>query len=392
MATVRKRKDAEGRLPYLVSWVDPAGKERKRSFRLRREADDFRKKIEYELSRGTYIEPVNAKITVNELADRWWPTTAGLKRSTRTRYAEYLANYVRPYWGDKVAVLIKKTDVSIWTSKITAGEAPGCNGTPRGAGTVRGAYRILSLILTFGVDDEVLPANVAIGAKKPAARRDPPVYLTQTEVFRLAVQSDDSSVIIYTKAYTGLRFGELSYLRVGDVDLRRRRLHVRSTASEVGGVYADEETTKTHTARWVPIPEFIAELLGPLVDGRDKSERLFTAPKGGPLRENNWRRRSFDPAIKHRVGCELTCAAEKRVFLGQMKELGFPTLTPHNLRDTAASLAVASGASVKAVQRMLGHKSAAMTLDVYSDLWDDDLDRVAERMQKRQPHPLPGTD
>ncbi|WP_344204500.1 tyrosine-type recombinase/integrase [Aeromicrobium alkaliterrae] len=50
------------------------------------------------------------------------------------------------------------------------------------------------------------------------------------------------------------------------------------------------------------------------------------------------------------------------------------------MRHTAASLAVASGATVKAVQRMLGHKSAAMTLDTYADLFDDDLDAVAAAM------------
>lgn len=52
-------------------------------------------------------------------------------------------------------------------------------------------------------------------------------------------------------------------------------------------------------------------------------------------------------------------------------------MTVRVLRDTAASLAVQAGANVKTIQRMLGHTSAAMTLDVYSDLFDDDLDAVA---------------
>ena len=55
-------------------------------------------------------------------------------------------------------------------------------------------------------------------------------------------------------------------------------------------------------------------------------------------------------------------------------------LTPHDFRHTAASLAVQAGANVKAVQRLLGHKSAAMTLDVYADLFDTDLDDVAEAL------------
>jgi site-specific recombinase XerD len=54
----------------------------------------------------------------------------------------------------------------------------------------------------------------------------------------------------------------------------------------------------------------------------------------------------------------------------------------HELRHTAASLAVSAGANVKAVQRMLGHASAAMTLDVYAGLFDDDLDGLADRMDE----------
>ena len=84
---------------------------------------------------------------------------------------------------------------------------------------------------------------------------------------------------------------------------------------------------------------------------------MFTSPEGGPLRINNFRTRCFDPAAAR---------------------AGLPGLTPHELRHTAASLAVSAGANVKAVQRLLGHASASMTLDVYSGLFDDDLEAVAD--------------
>jgi len=58
----------------------------------------------------------------------------------------------------------------------------------------------------------------------------------------------------------------------------------------------------------------------------------------------------------------------------------FPKITPHDLRHTAASIAISAGANPKAVQQMLGHASAAMTLDTYADLFEDDLDAVSERM------------
>jgi hypothetical protein len=77
------------------------------------------------------------------------------------------------------------------------------------------------------------------------------------------------------------------------------------------------------------------------------------------LRNTNFRPRVFDPA------------AERAGLVG---------VTPHELRHTAASLAVAAGANVKVVQQMLGHPSAAMTLDVYAGLFGDDLDALADRL------------
>jgi integrase len=95
------------------------------------------------------------------------------------------------------------------------------------------------------------------------------------------------------------------------------------------------------------------------VAGASSDDLVFTGARGGLLRNLNFRRDVFDPPA--------TAA-------------GLDGLTPHELRHTAASLAVASGASVKAIERMLGHASAAMTLDVYAGLFDDDLDGAADWM------------
>ncbi len=94
-------------------------------------------------------------------------------------------------------------------------------------------------------------------------------------------------------------------------------------------------------------------------------ELLFTGPQGGALRATNFVRRVFDPAV--------TAAG--------LRDLG---VTPHKLRHTAASLAIASGADINVVQTMLGHKSATMTLDVYGHLFPDRLDEVSEKMHKRR--------
>jgi integrase len=69
-------------------------------------------------------------------------------------------------------------------------------------------------------------------------------------------------------------------------------------------------------------------------------------------------------------------------FPAAVAKAGLPPLTPHSLRHTAVSLAVSAGANVNAVPRMLGHVSASMTLGVYSDWFDDDLDAVAGRLDE----------
>jgi len=159
-------------------------------------------------------------------------------------------------------------------------------------------------------------------------------------------------------AYTGIRWGEAAALRVGRVDLQRRRLSIDEATSEVRGEVVFG-TPKTHKRRDVPFPAFLNEPLTELMAGRGPDELLFTAPGGGVLRNTNFR---------------------SRVFTKAKADLGLGTLRIHDLRHTAATLAVAAGANVKVVQRMLGHASAAMTLDVYAGLFADDLDSVAERL------------
>jgi predicted enzyme related to lactoylglutathione lyase len=88
---------------------------------------------------------------------------------------------------------------------------------------------------------------------------------------------------------------------------------------------------------------------------------VFTNSAGGVLDNTNFRRNIWNPAAR---------------------SIGLDGFTPHDLRHTTASLAVSAGANVKALQRLLGHGSASMTLDVYSALFDSDLDAVAERLGK----------
>jgi integrase len=122
-------------------------------------------------------------------------------------------------------------------------------------------------------------------------------------------------------------------------------------------------TPKSNEQREVPIPQFLIEDLAEHVCGKNPDELVFTGVRsGGALRAAVFRRAGFDKAAD---------------------AIGVPGLHPHELRHTAASLAIASGANVKLVQQMLGHKSATVTLDQYGHLFGDDLDTIAERLDAR---------
>jgi integrase len=70
-------------------------------------------------------------------------------------------------------------------------------------------------------------------------------------------------------------------------------------------------------------------------------------------------------------------------FAGAVKRATVQPITPHDLRHTCASLSISAGVNVLALSRMLGHSSAKITLDIYADLFDTDLDAVAEALHSR---------
>jgi len=122
-----------------------------------------------------------------------------------------------------------------------------------------------------------------------------------------------------------------------------------------------EGSPKTHRHRELVLPAFVVALVANHAANKLPGDLLFPSHAGTILRANNFRRCSFDRAAR---------------------TVGVPGLTPRELRHSAASLVVSAGANVKAVQHMLGHASAAMTLDVYAGLFGDDLDVLAERLDR----------
>jgi integrase len=207
-----------------------------------------------------------------------------------------------------------------------------------------------------------MPRNPCAGVKLPKRQHPDRGYLTHAQVAALAGTVKRHREVVRFLAYTGLRWGEMAALRVQDVDMLRRRVNVSRSVTEAGRLIW--RTPKTGERRSVAFPAALADELSALMVGKGREDLVFTNTRGGVLRGTHFRADVFAPAVA-------TC---------QKTDESFPTITPHDLRHTAASLAVSAGANVKAVQRMLGHAKASMTLDVYADLFDEDLDGVAARL------------
>lgn len=180
---------------------------------------------------------------------------------------------------------------------------------------------------------------------------------------RLATEAKQHRTLVLVLAYCGVRWGEAIALRVRDIDFKRARLTVADNAVQLGVDHAEGET-KGKEIRWVPVPAFVLGELQERVKGKRGDALVFPHPDDPteylprPKSEDGW-------------------------FVGAVKRAKVQPITPHDLRHTCASLAVAAGANIMALARMLGHKDKAETLNTYADLFDDDLDRVAVAMDRR---------
>ncbi len=163
------------------------------------------------------------------------------------------------------------------------------------------------------------------------------------------------NVLVLTAAYTGLRWGELAGLKVKYLNLLRRSLLVEEALTDVKGQVSIGPVKTRASRRTVSLPPFIVELVAAHLARNPKSELVFTAAEGAPLRASNFRRRFWNPSVEASVGSPMRF---------------------HDLRHTHAALLIAENTNPKTIQVRLGHASIKTTLDTYGHLMES-LDEAA---------------
>lgn len=349
MGYIQRRDDRPKR--WLARYRGPDGRYHSKSFKRKVDAEKWLKLEESKVIKADWVDPAAGKVTYRAWSETWLVGLHSIKPKTRAGYESLLRSRVLPEFGQTELRRITTASVRSWVASMVE---EGLSAVPRRA------LQVLHASLQVAVDDGFIAKNPAAKVKAPRVEKRRQLFLTAFELGRLSDEAAPYDTLVWFLGWSGLRWGEAVALRAGRVE--GRRIRVEEAVTEVGGKL-EWGRPKTHETRTVIIPKLVAVRLEPILEEKDDDELVFTSPRGGPLRHSNFTRRYWNPAVERS---------------------GIPeNLVIHDLRDTAASLAISAGASIKAVQRMLGHASAAMTLDTYGSLFEEDLEVLADRLDQK---------
>jgi integrase len=344
---------------YRVRYRTPEGATRSKTFARKLDAENFRASLTVAVADGSFVDPREGRVTFGEYAAGW--LAAQPHRSTTAESVETILRvHILPTFGARRIGSVRTSEVQAWVAGLEL--APS---------TTTVVYGKLAAIFRAAVEDRVIarsPCTRRVRLPRHHGAEVVPMTPVQVRAMVEAVPARWRAFVVLL-AGAGLRPGEALGLTVDRVDFLRRTIRVDRQLVTVSGQPPHLGPPKTPSSvRTIPVPQQVLDALahhlerrtvpGGTVPERERAvsristDLLFTDAKGEPVRRNAlghmWRRAAT------RAGVE-----------------GF---TPHDLRHYAASVLIDQGASVKAVQRHLGHASATTTLDVYAHLWPDSED------------------
>lgn len=369
----RRRCTCDGRWQARIPDPDRPGTTHKveKTFRLKQEADAWVVSMLADQQQGVWVKPSQAERRFAEVVEAWkesWPNR--ISAGTASLYEGILAKHIDPRFETMPVGRIDRGTVQRWVNELTA--------VGLASGTVRNAYACLRNALNTAVRYGWIRSNPCTNIDLPRARRGEMLFLTADEVRLLAEKIDPHyRVLVYTAAYTGLRAGELLALRRQDVDLLRGVVHVRRALKDIDGRLEFGDVKTESSRRTVTLPASIRKLLtehlsSDLPGGTGPDALVFPSKTGKALRHRLFVRRHFRPAVAgwtDKDGMEHAGALPDK-----------PRLRFHDLRHSAASLAIHSGAHPLLVSKMLGHSNVEITLNRYSHLFPDVAEALAEKL------------
>jgi integrase len=345
MASIKRRPDGAWRARYR----DAERREHARHFGRKVDAQRWLDEVTAAVVTGQYVDPRAGQVTMAAFyagfAERQvWEAGTRAAMDLAMRSCDF---------ADTPIGALRRSHVEAWVKAMTVrGLAPGTIATR--VGNVRA-------VLRAAVRDRVITADPCEGVVLPRRRRTAAAMTipTPAEVGQLMAACDDVfRAGVALAAFAGLRLGEVCGAQVGDIGFLTRTLDVRRQVQRNGGRDVEVRPPKYGSERAVFIPDDLVTLLAQHVEqlpGTSPGRWLFPGEDGiRPLHQNSagyhWRR--------------------------ARGAAGLPTARFHHMRHFYASGLIAAGCDVVTVQRALGHRSAAVTLNTYAHLWVTAEDRT----------------
>jgi len=370
----RRRSGTVRKLPsgrWQARYLDPSGDRHNapNTFVTKTDALRWLASVETDVGRGDWHDPRAGDVPYREWSARWLAIKEPqLAHATVNLYRYLLRRHVVPRFGDTLVGRITAVEVQGWLAEL--------HSTDLSPNTVAKAFRVLRGSLDGAVDAGLLKHSPCTLKGAGTERHKEMKIATPEQVAAIAAAVGPRwEALVFCAAYGGLRWGELVGLTRADVDLESCKLRVVRKLGEVDGHLSYSAPKSAAGKRTVGIPSFVARSVAVHLDlyalpGADGL--VFPSVDGKFMRRSNFRRRVWLPATA---------------------EAGVTGLRFHDLRHTAATLAAASGTSLKALMARIGHASASAALR-YQHVIDGQDAEIVQYLERFGDHPLstPSTD
>jgi integrase len=427
----RKRVGRDGRPRYTAYYWDAKDRERSAgTFPNKKDADRAWQRAEAKVAEGRLGDPGRGRQTFQAYVEQVWLPGHQVEATTRQSYTYSIYKNLMPEFGAMRMIDVLPEHVRAWVARLSAEGV-----TPV---TIRYNKILLSAIFTTAMNDQVVFLHPCRGVKTPTVPQKPRTIITPEQFGRVyeALPDEVMRLLAETNIETGLRWGELTELRAGDIDFPTRMLTVSRAVVEVnarfhpaGGRFLVKDYPKDGEYRRLKLTSQITAKLQVYVRRRKlrADDLLFAMPERGAALKmlpnpdrlgrtepnaagRTYRHGTLSAYTAGRCRCEHCKNAfahyrqqrrvagmddprtsrvrdtdghiprdwfRNQVWRPALAAAGVTAVRPHDLRHAHASWLLAGGADLQAVKERLGHASIATTekyLHTLPDADDSTLD------------------
>ena len=296
-----------------------------------------------------------SSVTIKKLWEEMLETgtkTGVWRPSTILTNTNYYNTHIKPNFENRRLSDIAKTDIQQWVTGLCKKKK--ANGEPLSPATIDRAYRQLKHMFNQAVDDGYIEKTPVVRIKRPPLTDDEIDCLDIEEIDKLLdTMAQRHRAYFSILAYAGLRAGEGLALKRKNIDFDQKRIQVTHSWSAANGYF--EPKTKA-AKRYVPMLDVLYEVLKQYCKDENFGPEDFLFKSS-------------------RTDVPVTSPFRKQLNRALAKA-GLRHVSVHSFRHSYASLMIASGASIVALSKTLGHKSTKMTLDTYGHLYPQELENA----------------